>query len=196
MAVTPGVIYSALIANRASGIHPLLGPNFETLALAIGNSVAAWAVGQPLNVALAGVAAGASGGGTIAPPTTRIVVPPTVSIMLGALSGAGFNGPMMPSLATVVTLGISQAFTTSGQYAGTVTGVGSGQDVSKVVVSNPSTLIPLLLPLIGTGPAAPQLATGLANGIAGLLLQGTGTGTVVGSSSPPAASGVSVSVII
>lgn len=196
MAITPPGIYAALVSARASGGFPLLGPNFDTIAQGVSIAVSAWCVGQPQNVALLGVSTGSSGGGTIATPTTRLIVPPTVSVMTQALSGAGFNGQMMPSLATVVTLGISQVFSTQGQYAGVVPSVGVGVDATKIVVANPSTLIPILIPLLGKGPLSPQMGTGLAIGIAELLLLGTGVGTVVGIPGPSPAVSISTSVIV
>ena len=105
------------------------------------------------------------------------------------------------SLASVVAFGISNAFTSSAQYLGTSGGVGIGQDVSKVTVANAASLVPFLLgnlsgALGGSGLALPQLVTGLANGIATLLLSGTGTGTVVGAPSPAPATGATLSVVV
>lgn len=197
MALTPPLIYQAFATNRAL----FNGPNFDRLALGLSTGLVTWAVGQPQNLALTGISTGIAGAGVIAPAATRLVVPPTVAILSAALIGAGMAGPLSGPLATVVTLGVSQTFAAYGQYSGAVAGVGTGADVSRVVVANPATLIGILqqsLSVLGTGPALRMMAVGLGNGIAGLLLTGTGTGVVTGTPvvPPVPGSGISTSVVV
>jgi len=190
VALTSNVIYAALAANRASGGFAFAGVPFDQLAQGIAVGVWQWGVGQPQNLGLTGAAAGVSGGGAIVPATSRLSVPPNSGVVYGALVGAGMVGGLASPLATSVALGISQAFSVSGQYAGPVVGVGTGADVSKVAVSNAATLIGILRAtlsaVLGTGPALSQMATGLGNGIAALLLLGTGQAPVVGTPTVPA----------
>ena len=123
-------------------------------------------------------------------------------LMQSALAGAGMVGPLSQSLAVVVTLGISQAFSTSGQYAGVSPTVAVGADISKVTVANGPSLIGILnanlSAVLGPGPALGFMTTGLGMGIASLLLQGTGAGPVTGTPVvPPVASGgVTNSVVV
>ena len=201
MALLPNLIYQELIDARAAGGFPFNGFPFDQMALGIALGVSGWAVGQSQNVSLQGIVTGTIGSGAVVPVTTRLTVPPTVPLMMSALTGAGFSGQLMPSLATVVTLGISNVFNKYGQYSGPVAGVGVGQDVSKIVVANPATLQPLLAntlrgAMLGLGPSGMNLSIGLANGISLLLLQGVGTGTVAGVPGVVPASGTSISVIV
>jgi hypothetical protein len=185
VALTPNIIQGSLLSARTASPHPFNGVNFDRLALGIGMGVASWAVGQPQNLALTGVATGLLGSGAILAPTSRLIVPPNPGLVQAALVGAGVAGVLAASLALVVSLGVSQAFTSAGQYTGPSATVGTGADVSKVTVSNPATLVGILngtlLAAVGAGLSLTSLAAGLGNGIASLLLQGTGTGAVVGS---------------
>jgi hypothetical protein len=195
--LTPANLYQVFLANRAL----FNGPNFDLLALGLSTGIVSWAVGQPQNLALSGISTGVAGAGVIAPVSTRLVVPPTVSILSGTLIGARVAGPLSGPLATVVTLGVSQAFSTYGQYSGVAAGVGAGADVAKVTVANAATLIVILqqsLSVLGAGPALRMVAVGLGNGIAGLLLTGTGTGVVTGATvvPPVGASGITTSVVV
>lgn len=196
MALTSANVYAALSAARASGGFPFAGVSFNQMAWGIATGVTAWGLYQPQNLAMTGWAVGTSGTGVV---TGKVLVPPTVTLISAALLAAGMAGPLSPSLATVVTVGISQAFSTFGQYSGVASGVGTGSDVSKVAVSNAATLIAALQAAMaasmGAGPALPQMTTGLGNGIAALLLLGTGTGVVTGSSGS-AASGGTFSVVL
>jgi hypothetical protein len=203
LALSPQIFYGPLAANRASGGFAFMGSLFDQFAWGLSNAMSSWAINQPQNLALMGIATGTLGAGTIAVPASKIIIPPTIPIMTGALAGAGFNGQLMPSLATVVTLGISQAFNSAGQYSGIVGGVGIGVDSSKIIVSNAGTLVPLLLANLsgmmgGSGAVLPSMCAGLGNGIASLLMQGAGIGTVVGTPSIPPlpGTGVSNSVVI
>ena len=201
MALTPSGITQALRSHRATGPFGFNGNAFERLVVGLGNGLGIWAVSQPQNLALFGAAVGTAGLGAVSAPTTRLVVPPTVPIVQGALVGAGLNGPLSVSLATTVAYGVSQVFTQQAQYLGVSGVVGVGQDVSKITVANPVTLTPILVSTLAgafgaIGAFLSQLAVGLANGISGLLLQGTGTGTVVGSPSTAPAAGPTNSVVV
>jgi hypothetical protein len=200
MALTPPTLYSAFAANRASGGFAFNGQLFDLFALGLSNALSSWAVGQPQNLALSGIATGLLGGGSV---TGKLIVPPSIPLMLGALTGAGVSGQLAPSLATVVALGISQAFNTSGQYSGIVIGVGTGVDSSKIIVANTGTLVPLLIANLagsmgGQGQALPQICAGLGAGITALLMQGTGIGAVAGVPTfpPIPGTGASNSVVI
>jgi len=192
MALTPGSLQGALVGSRGM----FNGPAADKLIAGIASGVASWAVGQPGNVALTGVATGTAGTGTIVPAATKIVVTPNPGVITGALAGAGVTGPLAAALATMVAVGVSTAFTSSAQYSGTSAGVGVGQDVSVITVANPGTLTGLLAGLIGTGPSAPSIAAGLGSGIATMLLGGTGTGTVTGTPAPAAATGATTSMVV
>jgi len=200
MAINPGIIYGTLVSNRASGGFPMNGVNFDRLALGLANGVCAWGIGQPQNLGLTGITSGTVGAGIINPGTTKLIVPPTVPVVLGALAGAGMVGPLAESLAVVVTLSISQAFSTAGQYTGPSAGVGLGSDVSKISISNPATLIGLLMTnltaALGPGSALAIMATGLGNGIASLLLLGMGIGSVNGPPAPSPGAGTSICVVV
>ena len=202
MALSPPVIQGALLSARASAPFPFAGTNFDKLALGIGLAVSQWGLGQPQNLALLGAATGISGAGAIIPATSKLVVPPTVGLIQGALAGAGMVGQLAQSLAVVVAMGISQAFSVSGQYVGVSSSVGTGSDVSKVTVANAGTLIGILnanlSAVLGPGPALGNMAAGLGNGIPLLLLQGTGAAAVTGSPTIPPlpAGGVTNSVVV
>lgn len=200
MALTPAGVYAALASARAAGPLPFTGIQFDRLLTGIAQGITLWAVSNPANVLLQGIATGTVGSGQILPATTRILVPSNVSVVRGALSGAGLNGPLSSSLAAVISVGVSSAFSTLATYSGTVAGVGAGTDASKITVANAATLAPLLIASIGgasgVGPALPLLTTGLSNAVSGLLLGGTGTGIVTGGTGSAPASGASTSVVL
>src|ERR1017187_7045693 len=64
MPLAPPVVFAALQATRATGPSSFLGPAYDQLILAVSNAISAWAVGQPSNLALTGMATGISGVGT------------------------------------------------------------------------------------------------------------------------------------
>lgn len=196
MALTPAVILGSLLAARASGGVPMNGVNFDKMAMGIANSVSTWAVMQPQNLALTGVAVGTGGVGNIMAPTTKLIVPPNPGLMMGAFAGAGLVGPSGSSLATVIAIGISTAFTSAGQYQGLSPMVGVGSDTSKITVANAASLIGLLNVNLGAGPLAGVLSIGLGNGIAALLLQGFGMGAITGVPAPYPASGATLSGVV
>lgn len=195
MALTPNSIQASLLSVRMGGAHPLNGVDFDALALGLGVGVAQWAVGQPQNLALTGLATGTLGTGVIAPPTTRLIIPPNPGVLQASLIGAGISGVLAPSLALVVSMGISQAFSTAGQYTGSGGAVGVGADVSYITVANAATLTGILngtlSSAVGRGAIIGNLAAGFGNGIVSLLLQGTGTGAVIGTPVVPPVPGSS-----
>lgn len=132
--------------------------------------------------------------GAIVSPLSRLVIPPNVSVMRAAFLGAGLVGPLGDSLATAITLGLTEAFNLYGNYAGLSSLVAVGQDTSKITLANPVSLIGILnmsLPGAGVaGLAAGQMAVGLGNGISGLLLLGGGTAPVAGAPVLPIVPGV------
>lgn len=199
MPLSPAVLTASFLANQNSGPFSFNGPAFPPFCTALGNAIYSWAVGQPQNILLNGVSTGLVGAGTILVPSSVVIVPPNPALIQAALSGSQYNGPLAPSLASVISSGLSQAFVQA-NYTGVVGGVGSGQDISHVVLANPATLIPLMLAqfssLLGQGPLALNLATGISIGIANLLLTATATGTVVGGSAPFPASGTSISTLL
>jgi len=198
MPLNPSIFLANLQSARAACPFPMVGLQFDRLAAGIAMSVAGWAISQPQNVALQGTASGTVGGGTI--PSGKLVVPPNPSLVIGALASAGLGGPLGVSLGTIVGTAVPSAFTLSGSYLGVSPGVGVGADVSKVVVSNPATLIALLqsnlAALSGPGIAMPLMAVGLGNGIAGCVALGFGTGSVVGVPGPSAGVTLTTSVVV
>lgn len=185
MALNAAVIFAAFQGARAAGQHQFLGSQFNKLALGIANGVAQWGIGNQKNLGLMGGATGVAGTGTIVPFLSKIVVPANVAIVLAAFTGAGLKGPLGNSLATVTAVAISQVFSTSAGYTGPSASVANGADVSKITTANAGELVNTLKQTIaatatGDGPALPLMARALGNGIASLLLQGTGTGTVQG----------------
>jgi len=192
MALTPAIYYAELAAFRAAGAFPFGGTAFDKLAWAIAKAMGTWGP----TVQLQGVTAGTAGAGTMAVPLTRVILTPNAPLFIGGMASAGMVGPLSLSLSTVVSLALASAISKFGQYAGASVGVGVGADVSKVVRADQASLTGLILAQLGPGPAAPQMAKGLAAGISLLLLTATGAGTVVGSVSPAAASGTSTSVLV
>lgn len=188
MALTAPVVFSSLQSARSAGALPMLGLNFDRLAQAIAVGVVTWAVGQPQNLALLGTVTGVAGSGTVNSASTRLVVPPSVPVMAGALASAGMVGPATPSLAAVVAVGISSALTLAGQFAGAVPGVSNGTSQGVVTVSNAASLAAVfsgVFPgIFGGGPASLMLIQGLSRGIAGVLQAGTAFGQVAGIPSP------------
>lgn len=197
MALVAAQITSSLMTFR--GIFN--GPQYSQLAEGIGQGVAAWAVGNPSNLAFLGQATGILGAGTIAPATTRVFVSPDPSKVLTGLSGAGYIGPNASSLAMAVSQGLSLSFTSFAQYAGACAGVGEGVDASVIQVSNGASLGQILMGTLagtlgGTGPALSNLAVGLGIGISLLLLGSTGTGMVSGVKGPFPGVGMTNSVVV
>jgi len=201
MALNPNALYGALQANRASGGLLFGGPNFDRLAQGVAVGVAQWAVTPP-NVAIVGAATGIIGAGAVIPAASKVIVPPTDLPMRTSFASAGLVGPLGLPLATVMTLGISQGFSATAQYAGVSAGVGVGQDIAKVVSTNAASLAGILKSslgaFLGAGGGLLHLVTGLSVGIAGLVLLGTGTGTIAGAPIFPftPSAGATISVMV
>jgi len=196
MALTPQIYYNDLASFRAATSFPFGGFSFDQLAWAVASALATWGP----SVMLQGLAVGTAGAGALAVPSTRMFLLPNPPLVIAGLSSAGMVGPLGVALGTVIGLAVPKTISSWANYAGGVTGVGVGQDVSKVTRADATGLLLLLLPtlqgLLGSGAASPQLAKGLSTGIASLLLTATGTGTVVGSPSIAPASGASTSVMV
>ena len=198
MALTPPVLYADLVSARSSGAFAFSGIPFDQLAMAVAYAMAAW---FPLQgVRLKGTCVGTAGAGAINTPVSRLFLVPNPSLVIGGLTSAGMSGPLSVSLGTVISSGIAKSVTSYGQYAGGVSGVGVGGDVSKAVSSNGSLLVSqlssFLSAMMGSGPAMSQMAAGLGAGIAALVLGITGTGTVIGTSSVSPATGQSNSWVV
>lgn len=107
-------------------------------------------------------------------------------------------GPSASLVATAVGVGVGGSLNASAGYRGTATGA-IGADFSKVVFSNPVTLIGILTSNFASaglrGPQAALLATGLGNGIAAMVLTGGGTGVAAGAPGPSPGTGVSRSAL-
>lgn len=203
MALLSPQIYGELTAARVAGGFPFPGIQFDQLALGVSLAVTGWAIGQPQNVLLVGVSGGAIGGGVVVPVTSKIFIPPGIGvpIMQVAFAGAGMVGPLGVAMASVMAIGLTNAFTKYAQYGGPVAGVGVGQDAAKIVSANAKSLVPILVStctgtLLGGGPMLQQFATGLANGLSGILLTGVGTGTVAGIPGPVPSAGASLCVLV
>lgn len=197
MALTAAGINSRLIQFRNSGLFGFNGLGFPEMATGMAQAISVWAVGNPANLALSGVAVGTAGAGTILPTSTKIVVPPNPVALQEGLAVGGITGPLSSSLAVAVTSGVSSAFSADAQYTGGVVGVGSGVDTASVTLANTPALVALLRQFLpGNGPLQGDLALGLGTGITNLLLLGTGAGTVIGTATPASAVGTSYSVVV
>lgn len=191
-------IYSALQLYKAVGPFPLNGPAFDQLAWSIAEGVIDW-IDSPINVTLLGLSTGTVGVGAIPDRSTHLVVLPVIPLMTSGLVSAGVAGPLASSLSITVTLAIAHAVTQFGGYIGLCPTVGVGTDISKVVWSNPGTLIASLQESMSdnnmTGVAANRLAHGLGLGIAALMLTGFGWGKVLGPPGPSPSTGPSFSKV-
>lgn len=181
MAMSATILQNSLM-QAASG--SLEGPFMAILAKAVADAVAQWPIG------LDGVASGTSGFGST---NGTVSVPPVQAWLLLSLMDAGIQGTLAATLATVLANGLSQACSTA-TYAGQSNGVAVGTDTAKVTIADATVLSGLLLAAFGpsSGPLAPALSIGIANGFSAMLLAvGTGTGSVVGTPSLPTTSVVS-----
>ena len=192
MAIVPNQIAAQI---QACGGSTLSGPQFQRLALAIGQGVATWAV-VPTNVALVGVATGIMGSGIA---QGGLTFAPNVPAFTGALTG--FAGPSGLVLGNAVCLGLTAALNASARYQGISPVVGVGTDISKVVSANAATLQGSLTAAFAgqnfSGPSGLRLSAELSVAIAALFMTGVGRGDgiVVGvgaglPSSGPTTSGI------
>jgi len=192
MAVIPSALTGAIMA-AGNAIYPG-SLNLPKVATAVGNAVPSW-LPIPTNVLTQGVTAGTVGVGTA---NGKMVFLPTGQVV-AAFSAAGLTGPAFTGLATAVETGTASTLNSSAQYSGTSAAVGAGTDATKITLSNPATLIALMLSNLAAvgvlGPIQAQLATALGNGISTLVQTGFGFGAVAGPSGPIPAAGTSVSLV-
>lgn len=183
---------TAIITSGAN----LQGNGFPTLAQGVSIGVCAWMV-SPSNFALNGVCTGTAGSGSV---LGKYTVTPNVGTVLAGLQSAGMKGTLIPEIASAIALGVANACIATASYQGVSVGVGTGTDISTVVLSNPTTLalsIASALQAVGyTGGNILPLSNGLGIGLASMLQTGTGTGTVIGASGPTPATGTSISRIL
>lgn len=168
-----------------------------SVARGVANAVMAW-ISNPINVQVQGSTSGVAGAGTVA---GKMLFPsPGGPIVASGLTQSSVLGLTAAGVGQVIGAGLGSAFNASAQYQGTSPGVGTGADVSKVARANKATLQPLLLSNLQgarvNGITLPQFATGLALGIADLVLTGTGLGGVTGSASIVGATSTSISVVL
>jgi hypothetical protein len=192
MPLAAPIISGAIIAATPD----LPGPDTAKLAAVLGAAIQAWAL-IPSNVVINGVTTGAIGSGAVLGKLFVPVVPLPVN---GAFVGFGFVGTNGQQLARGVGVGVATAFNTSGAYVGVSAGVGAGADVSKITFANPATLTALIISFGAAagflGPLFGALAGALGTGIAGLLVTGTGVGSVAGAGGPSPAAGTSISRVV
>jgi hypothetical protein len=192
MPLTPQAITAAI----RTAAPDLQGPDFQRLAVVLGNAISAWAV-LPANVVVRGTTAGAAGAGVV---SGNLAVVPQAVILNNAFAGAGLLGPNGQQVARAVGIGVANAFTTSALYVGASAGVGSGTDASRISFANASTLTAAILAAgQGLGIAGNDFATlaaAVGTGVAALLLTATGIGAVAGPSGPAPAAGTSISKVV
>ena len=191
MPINAPVIAQAIIAAGPD----IVGVSWPRLATVIGIAVATWAV-VPANLSMQGVTTGTLGSGTV---TGKFYVVPAPLPVPAAMALATVLGVRAPSLARALGMGVAAAFNASASYTGVSAGVGTGSDVSKVVLANgPALVLALQAAAVSSGlvgVALPTLFAGVGPGIANLLLLGTGTGVVTGAGSPASGVGSSTSVV-
>jgi hypothetical protein len=190
--LTAPAITAAIIAAGPE----LKGPNFFQLAGVLGVAVMTWSI-VPSNVVVTGVTAGVGGAGAV---LGKLTVPPIpLPVNLG-MAAAGLVGPSSPSLGRAVGMGVAAAYNASATYVGASAGVAAGGDVSKVTFTNGPALTTIISATAASsgmlGPTMPQLAVGLGNGIAALILTGFGVGTVTGPTGPAPTVGTSLSKVV
>ena len=196
MAISAALMIGAL--NSAGQAFMPGSSQFPKIATAVGTGIKSWISTITVNGATAGVA----GSGTV---QGKVLFSPAQQI-IASLSSIGFAGPTTPKIASAVQSALDGYLNSSTQYAGASAGVAAGTDISKVTGSQPGAIaIPFTLAFYiytsltaqaATGPKIPQLAQGLANGIAIFVATGTGVGGVVPIiAAPGPAAGTSISVM-
>lgn len=186
------------LAANIRACSPNTGAGWVMLTEGIGLGVQNWINANPVNMMLVGVTGGSAGAGIV---SGKLYCPPAPPLIIGACASAGMTGVMMSSLATSVSIGLSNTINQTGFYSGASVGVSGGADASKALISNAATLMPMLLggmAAVGmTGVTLPMLATGLGNGIALNLALVFGTGIVSPvAPAPAAAAGTSPTSIV
>jgi hypothetical protein len=187
--VAPAITSAILTASPT-----LRGPVWLQMAGAIGRSVAIWSRIQT-NVTLVGSVIGTVGGGLVTGKFFLVPVPLPVNAAVAATS---LLGPSASLVATAVGVGVGTSLNASAGYRGTSTGA-IGADISKVVFSDGPSLVAVLVSNFNAaglrGPQAAQLALGLGNGIAAMVLTGGGTGVAAGAPGPSPGTGISKSAL-
>ena len=97
MGLNAPALFAALQVARVTGAHPLLGPQYDRLALGIAEAVSDWGSLKPFNLAVAGRATGVAGVGMVSSVTSRLIVPPMPPLVQSCLIGAGVAGVLAPS---------------------------------------------------------------------------------------------------
>jgi len=192
MAIAEKVSKAILSASNGFGLN---GQIVNPLALAIGNSVAAWLSGS---VTVRCVTAGTAGVGVI---TGVLTVPPLPGAAT-LFASQGMAGPQSPALASAITTGIMVGVS-GAVFTGESKGVGSGTALAKVTSANLAALVSLLMQNL---PAAMesqaqtqtqmQLATAVGTIISAQLLLAFGAGAIVGTVSPATAAGTATCTIV
>ena len=187
---------STLITNSILAAAPeLQGFVWKQLAAAIGVGVVSW-VRVPTNLSLLGATSGVVGSGQV---LGKVFVSPAPLPVNLSTAGHSLLGPNAGQVARAVGVGVATAFNASAQYRGVSVGVGVGSDTSRVLLSNGVSLTTFLVSSAAAmgiqGPNMQVLASALGNGIAALLLTGTGLGAVTGAGGPSAAIGTSKSSV-
>lgn len=172
----------------------IAGPIAPTIARAVSECLVKWAVGDPSNLLVSGIATGLVGVGTINPASTKWSV---VADQTAAFAAASpfLEGPTGRMMVGALALWVADLFSTSAQYQGTSATVGVGNDVSFFSVINTTPLIYLLASKLG-GPSSFPVARGFAAAIAAVLTPAVGTGLVIGSGSGATITGATTSVVI
>jgi hypothetical protein len=189
MALSPDLIAGSILLSGSgfSGSKTL-----PPLAQAIGRSVVAW-IRDPTSVSLTGSTTGSVGTGQC----TGVVRFFGGGFLASGLLSSGLSGPTSAPLGAILETGLVTVLNVSAQYLGVSVGVSVGSDITKIVLANPASLIPLLATnLVGVsiqGIQMAQLSVGLANGISALFLTGTGFGGVTGVAGPYPSTGISTS---
>jgi len=191
MALSPSLITNSILAAGPE----LQGTVWKQLTAALGSAVAAWAR-SPVNLSLLGATAGVVGSGQVLGKLTVSPAPLPVNL---SVSGHSLLGPNAAMVGRAVGVGVGNAFNSTASYRGASVGVGVGSDVSRVVISNGVTLTTLIVGEAAAfqiqGPNMGILASALGNGIAAMMLTGTGLGAVTGVGGPSAAAGTSKSSV-
>jgi len=187
MALTPQSFSSSINAAAPT----LNGVDWIKVSQALGVAIYSEII-NPASVYCQGITTGVAGVGTI--PTGKMLFAPLPN-MKGFLSAMGVSGVISNQMAIACITGVTTTLNTSCEYYGTSAGVGIGSDISKVVYANPTTITQAIQSVFSAfglnGVVSKQTAVGIGNGIASILLTGTGVAGVVGSPSPVPSTGVS-----
>lgn len=185
----PSVITSSIIVASPS----LVGPSWTSIALFVGDAVAAWIASTGFQIS--GLTTGASGAGVV---TGALTVNYDPVIMVDAFFNAGVRGLLHPQMAAGIGIGVAAALSSS--YVGTSAGVGSGTDLSAVTVAEPASLSLLLASSAAarglSGIDIPILCAAISTGIAGIVIGSPGVGVVSGPGGPSLTTGTSLSSLV